>query len=109
MPESPNAESPNAESLILGVTDGVAVLTLNRPRAKNALDSDMMRVGMPDFVRRAREDDAIRAVVIAGPGGDFCSGAAVKPIGGASPPSSDTPRAGEACDRTFGSRWCPAP
>src|SRR3546814_5663707 len=78
MPESPMPESPNAESLILGVTDGVAVLTLNRPRAKNALDSDMMRVGMPDFVRRAREDDAIRAVVIAGAGGDFCSGADVK-------------------------------
>src|SRR3546814_11365949 len=45
----------------------------------------MMRVGMPDFVRRAREDDAIRAVVIAGAGGDFCSGADVKRMGGASP------------------------
>ncbi|MFN4090353.1 MAG: enoyl-CoA hydratase/isomerase family protein [Alphaproteobacteria bacterium] len=80
---------PDSENLRLSVSDGVALLTLNRPQAKNALDADMMRVGMPAFVHRAREDDDIRAVIITGAGGDFCSGADVKRMGGASPMSHE--------------------
>ena len=75
---------PGSDSLTLAVEGGVGLLTLNRPNAKNALDGDMMRIGMPAFVHRAREDDAIAAVVITGAGGDFCSGADVKRMGGAS-------------------------
>jgi 2-(1,2-epoxy-1,2-dihydrophenyl)acetyl-CoA isomerase len=51
-----------------------AVITLNRPRRKNALD-EVMRSLMPQAIRAAREDAEVRGVVLIGAGNDFCSGA----------------------------------
>ncbi len=83
MPDSRPSDQ-SADTVRLDITDGVAVATLNRPQAKNALDADMMRIHMPALVERLRDDAAIRAVILTGAGGDFCSGADVKRMGGAS-------------------------
>jgi enoyl-CoA hydratase/carnithine racemase len=53
--------------------DGVAWLTLNRPRARNALSMALMQALDAELVAIA-EDEAAKVVVIAGAGPGFCSG-----------------------------------
>jgi enoyl-CoA hydratase/carnithine racemase len=51
----------------------VAWLTLNRPRARNALSVGLM-TALQDAIDACARDDAIRIVVIAGAGPAFCAG-----------------------------------
>ncbi|SPM34587.1 Enoyl-CoA hydratase/carnithine racemase, partial [Mycobacterium rhizamassiliense] len=53
---------------------GVRTLTLNRPRRKNAINPELW-IALRDALNEAGRDRAVRAVVIAGAGGSFCSGA----------------------------------
>jgi 2-(1,2-epoxy-1,2-dihydrophenyl)acetyl-CoA isomerase len=55
---------------------GVRLITINRPQRKNALDIPM-RKRLADLVNGAHADADIRAVVLTGAGGTFCSGADV--------------------------------
>ena len=55
----------------------VALLKLNRPGALNALDSELVRA-LGDALERTTADASVRAVVITGEGGAFCSGADLK-------------------------------
>ena len=52
---------------------GVAHLKLNRPAKKNALSLEMF-TALPEAVEALAEDRSVRALVISGAGGDFCSG-----------------------------------
>jgi enoyl-CoA hydratase len=52
----------------------VAVVTLNRPEARNAIDPEVA-VGLDDAWHRVRDDDAVRAAVLTGTGSAFCAGA----------------------------------
>lgn len=66
-----------SEHLLAYEEDGVAVLTLNRPEARNAMSGEMT-AGLEralDYVERAPQ---IRCVVITGAGGAFCAGGDVK-------------------------------
>lgn len=54
--------------------DGVRTLTLNRPRRKNAINPELW-VALRDALLAAGHDRAVRALVITGAGGGFCSGA----------------------------------
>lgn len=53
--------------------EGVATLTLNRPKARNAL-SDALIAALHDAITRAGEDPQVRAIVLAGAGPAFCAG-----------------------------------
>jgi enoyl-CoA hydratase/carnithine racemase len=53
---------------------GVAVLTLNEPKKRNAFSREMARL-LDDYLRRCDDDDAIRAVVLTGAPPAFCAGA----------------------------------
>src|SRR5205823_4776594 len=60
---------------ILYESDGaVARITLNRPEKRNALN-DVLIAGLKGALEHAQNDPAVRAIVIAGAGTDFCSGA----------------------------------
>jgi 2-(1,2-epoxy-1,2-dihydrophenyl)acetyl-CoA isomerase len=61
------------ESILLTVNDGVAILTLNRPEALNALTFAMLGE-IKDALARIEEDRTIRALVVTGAGRGFCSG-----------------------------------
>ena len=64
-----------AEELLYEVRDGVATLTLNRPDQRNALNGELL-AALVDGMKRARDDDAVRAVVLTGSGEKvFCAGA----------------------------------
>ncbi|OBI83127.1 enoyl-CoA hydratase/isomerase family protein [Mycobacterium sp. E740] len=54
--------------------DGVRTLTLNRPERKNAIDAELWEA-LADSLRAAARDTELRALVITGAGGAFCSGA----------------------------------
>ena len=54
--------------------DGVRIVTIDRPAARNAVDrptADRLDAAMAD----AEADDEVRAVVLTGAGGTFCAGA----------------------------------
>jgi enoyl-CoA hydratase/carnithine racemase len=55
-------------------TNGVAILTFNRPESRNALDLETMRQ-FAEFVGDLANDSQLRAVIVTGAGEDaFCSG-----------------------------------
>ena len=62
------------ESHALYETRGnIAIITLNRPEARNAFSPEMIRL-WNSFLDDAREDDGIRVIVVTGNGDTFCSG-----------------------------------
>jgi enoyl-CoA hydratase len=63
------------QELLYQVSGGVATLTLNRPEQRNALSAELLGE-LVEAARRARDDDAVRAVVLTGAGDKvFCAGA----------------------------------
>ena len=57
----------------LAVADGVALITLDRPERKNPLTFESYEE-LADLFRAAAKDDGVKAFVIEGSGGNFCSG-----------------------------------
>lgn len=76
-PESP--ETPPTETvstllhLMVGVEDGVATITMNRPEVLNALNR-RMGTELLDTLDRLDADRAVRCVVLTGAGRAFCAG-----------------------------------
>ncbi len=68
---------PNYETLGWVLSDGVATITLNRPRAGNALTMQMAQELM-DASIRCDDDPEVRAAVLTGAGRMFCVGADLK-------------------------------
>jgi len=68
-----------AQHLKLEVEGAVATLTLDRPERKNPLTFDSY-AEMAAILRAAAPDDAVRAFVVTGSGGNFCSGGDVHEI-----------------------------
>ena len=66
--------TPDFETLLYGVDDGVAVITLNRPDRLNAFTAQMRDELITAF-DCTDADDAVRAVVVTGAGRAFCAGA----------------------------------
>jgi enoyl-CoA hydratase/carnithine racemase len=62
------------EVLLSSDRDGVRTLTLNRPERKNALDARLW-LELADALRAAKRERGLRALVVTGAGGAFCSGA----------------------------------
>ena len=63
------------EQLLYEVSDGVATVTLNRPEQRNALSGQMLGE-LVDAMKRVRDSDDVRAVVLTGAGEKvFCAGA----------------------------------
>ncbi|NGP07194.1 crotonase/enoyl-CoA hydratase family protein [Rhodococcus sp. 14C212] len=58
---------------------GVAVITLNRPRALNAVNA-ALATAVGTLLERAEADDDVRVVVLTGAGRAFCAGADLKAL-----------------------------
>jgi methylglutaconyl-CoA hydratase len=61
-------------TILYAVAGGIARITLNRPEKRNALNDELID-GLKDALRRADQDEDVRAVVLSGAGSDFCAGA----------------------------------
>ncbi len=74
-----------ADELVLyDVEDGVATVTLNDPEKRNRLSGDML-AQLVGAIRRARDDEGARAVVLTGAGKAFCAGADLGGFGSEAP------------------------
>ena len=62
------------QTVLYEASEGVARITLNRPEKRNALNSELI-ASLKDALRRADDDDEVRAIIVTGAGSDFCSGA----------------------------------
>jgi len=67
-------KQPSAETVLTQRIDDVYTITLNRPAVLNALDLSMF-TGLAAAIAEAEREPDIRAVVLRGAGGHFCSGA----------------------------------
>jgi len=65
------------DHLLVTKEDGVATMTMNRPKARNALSMDM-RQAMFDAVDDIEHDKSVRCVVLRGAGGHFMAGGDIK-------------------------------
>lgn len=65
------------QDLVEIISDGVAVLTMNRPDRLNALSREMLRL-MLEALPRLTADPQVGVVVLTGAGRAFCSGGDVK-------------------------------
>ena len=74
------ADTQNDASLLLRTDrDGIARLTLNRPRARNALSMGLM-TALRKALEEIENDDTVRVVVIAANGPGFCAGHDLKEV-----------------------------
>jgi enoyl-CoA hydratase len=67
----------NLECIRYEIRENVAVITLNRPRVLNAMNKQLW-LDFRQALHAARDDDAIRVVVITGEGRAFSTGADLK-------------------------------
>lgn len=67
----------SSDALLFDLTDKVAVITLNRPQVRNAMNRELSRA-LLEALQRVREDADIRAAILTGAGRTFCAGADLK-------------------------------
>jgi len=70
---STSPDSATSPILLRGDIDGIALLSLNRPRARNTLSEAMLDALHDEFTSIAKDDD-VRAVIISHNGPAFCAG-----------------------------------
>lgn len=75
-----NQSSGDSEAVVtVERIGGVALLTLNRPKAMNAVNAELSQA-LGDALDMVNRDEALRAAVITGAGRAFCAGADLKEI-----------------------------
>lgn len=83
------------EQIRVSAADGVARVTLHRPDRKNAMGPQMVNE-LLYALDDARDDDAVRVVVITGAGGAFCAGGDLKQMAGGGDGPTLAPKGGYA-------------
>ena len=88
MPTTPDdagaGEQPHA---LVEVRGHILIVTMNRPKVRNALSGPMMAI-MAEAWDRVDADPAIRACILTGAGGAFCAGADLKAMTASHPGES---------------------
>jgi crotonobetainyl-CoA hydratase len=67
------------QAAVYEIRDGVAIITLNRPEALNAVNA-ALSTAVGEGLERAAADPEIRVVVVTGTGRAFCAGADLKEL-----------------------------
>ncbi len=66
--------------MLYEVSERIATITLNRPDARNALSSEVLRL-LPERMRQAESDDNVDVVILTGTDPAFCAGLDLKELG----------------------------
>jgi enoyl-CoA hydratase len=66
--------------VLLEIADRIATVTLNRPEARNALSSEVLRL-LPERLREADASDDVDVIVLTGADPAFCAGLDLKELG----------------------------
>jgi isohexenylglutaconyl-CoA hydratase len=89
------------QTLIVERADPVLKVILHRPQAKNSLSPIMVRE-LTELFEQARDDPAIRAVVLSGAGGTFCAGGDLRGMQQLDAEGGQAKRPVAASNRRFG-------
>ena len=89
-----------SDSLLVEVNDRVALLTLNRPAARNALSSELLDA-LPQAVVAADENDDVDVIVLTGADPAFCAGLDLRELGS----TGDNIRGGPSSAKEWGTPW----
>ncbi|MGY4617736.1 enoyl-CoA hydratase/carnithine racemase [Bradyrhizobium sp. USDA 4472] len=81
MAESRVEIDTGTSELLCEIRDRVALITLNRPEARNAL-SDHLTPALRRMIKQCGDDPGVGALLITGAGAAFCAGGDVKGMGG---------------------------
>lgn len=81
------------DTLLCEVQDGIATLTLNRPKSLNAINRQMADE-MTGALAQLAADASVRVLVMRGAGDAFCAGGDVRDMAGQGPRSADEALAG---------------
>lgn len=92
--ETANTESAEAPHCLVEKRGHVLIVTMNRPKAKNALSSEMMAT-MRDAWDQVDSDPEIRVAILTGAGGAFCAGMDLKAMT-AAPPGDNISTGGDS-------------
>ncbi len=80
MPADPAIPAlPTTDTVAVEVADGVAVVTMNRPENRNALNTEL-RTALPATLRALDADDRVSALILTGADPAFCAGLDLKEI-----------------------------
>ncbi len=68
------------DPVLLDVADRIATVTLNRPEARNALSSEVLRL-LPRVMKEADASDDVDVIILTGADPAFCAGLDLKELG----------------------------
>lgn len=69
-----------SDVILIDVADGIAVVTMHRPDARNALNTELRRA-VPATLRELDADPAVRVMILTGSDPAFCAGLDLKELG----------------------------
>ncbi|WP_326639381.1 enoyl-CoA hydratase-related protein [Streptosporangium sp. NBC_01755] len=95
-------EITEGDCVLVGENGAVRVLTLNRPRLRNAIDLEL-RITLAERIEEAMTDGAVRVIVLTGAGGTFCSGGDISTM--RRRPAEETRPRAEAAQRIVRAIW----
>ncbi len=70
----------SADPVLLEIVDRIAIVTLNRPDARNALSSEVLRI-LPERLAEAEANDDVDVIILTGADPAFCAGLDLKELG----------------------------
>lgn len=80
MTDSTSSSGSSSSPVLLEIADGIATITLNRPEARNALSSEVLKL-LPEMLRSADANPAVRVIILTGSDPAFCAGLDLKELG----------------------------
>ncbi|MBN1005519.1 2-(1,2-epoxy-1,2-dihydrophenyl)acetyl-CoA isomerase PaaG [Amphritea pacifica] len=86
------------EHIEFEITEGVAVLTLNRPDSLNSFNTQM-HAEVRDALKQVKTSDAVRCLLITGNGRGFCAGQDLSDR--AVDPDAEMPNLGESIEKNY--------
>jgi len=89
-----------SDTLLVEIHDRTAVLTLNRPAARNALSSELLRA-LPEAIVAADANDDVDVIVLTGADPAFCAGLDLRELGS----SGDNLSAATPRDKGWSTPW----
>jgi 2-(1,2-epoxy-1,2-dihydrophenyl)acetyl-CoA isomerase len=86
------------ETIEFEITEGVAVLTLNRPDRMNSFNTQM-HGEVRDALKQVKKDDSVRCLLITGNGRGFCAGQDLSDRN--VDPNAEMPNLGESIEKNY--------
>jgi enoyl-CoA hydratase len=87
--------APHGDEVLLRIERGCAVITINRPHARNSISPEVA-LGISSSIDAAEADDEVRVMILTGTPPVFCAGADLKALGAGRGPELSTSTGGFA-------------